>query len=97
MIHSLAKTKFAPGTLIFPRTTPVGVASLIAKTILTTSDVEDTFRKLGMYTLTVEIGLIFWGFIIIPLVFLVVRRTNPFKFYGTIMHSIMIVVVTTST
>lgn len=77
--------------------TPIGVASLIAKTILTTKDVEGTFRKLGMYTLTVEVGLVFWGFIVIPLLFLLVRRANPFKFYLTIMPSIMIVVVTAST
>ncbi|XP_060585408.1 excitatory amino acid transporter 1-like [Ruditapes philippinarum] len=77
--------------------TPIGVASLIAKTILTTKDVEETFRKLGMYALTVEVGLVFWGFIVIPLVFLVVRRANPFRFYGTIIPSIMIVIVTAST
>ena len=79
------------------RSTPVGVASLIAKTILTTKDVEETFRKLGMYALTVEVGLFFWGFIVIPLVFLIVRRANPFRFYGTIIPSIMIVIVTAST
>ncbi|XP_045176027.2 excitatory amino acid transporter 1-like [Mercenaria mercenaria] len=78
-------------------TTPVGVASLIAKTIVTTKDVEDTFRKLGMYALTVEVGLVFWGFIVLPLLFLIVRRANPFRFYGTIIPSIMIVVVTAST
>lgn len=82
------------GVLIW--TTPVGVASLIAKTIISTDDVNATFRKLGLYFLTVNLGLFVWGFIIIPVVFFVILRSNPFKFYGSIMPSIMIVIVTTS-
>lgn len=79
------------------RTTPIGVASLTAKTIITTKNVEETFKKLGYYALAVEVGLIIWGLIIVPIVFLIVRRRNPYKFIGTIMQSFMIVLATAST
>ncbi|XP_060585409.1 neutral amino acid transporter A-like [Ruditapes philippinarum] len=72
--------------------TPVGVASLIAKAIISTTDVDETFRKLGLYFLTVMIGLVIWGFMLVPAIFFAVRRTNPFfRFLASIMPSIMIV------
>lgn len=77
--------------------TPVGVASLVAKTIASTSDVEDTFKMLGLYFLTVMIGFIVWGYIIVPIIFFLVRRSNPFRFLGSIMPSFMIVLATSST
>ncbi|XP_045176769.2 excitatory amino acid transporter 2-like [Mercenaria mercenaria] len=77
--------------------TPVGVASLIAKVIISTPDVEETFRKLGLYFVTVMVGLVIWGFMIVPAIFFAARRTNPFRFIATIMPSIMIVFATGST
>lgn len=77
--------------------TPVGVASLTAKTIISTTDVEETFKKLGMYFMTVIVGLVIWGFIIVPLIFFIARRSNPFRFIASIMPSIMIVFATGST
>lgn len=79
------------------RATPVGVASLIAKTIASTSDVEDTFTKLGYYFLTVFSGLVIFMFIIMPLVYFFIRRRNPFNFMATTIPSIMIVFATGST
>lgn len=77
--------------------TPVGVASLIAKTIASTSNLDETFQKLGKYFLTIACGLIVWGFVLIPIVFLVVRRQNPIRFLGSIAPSMMIVFATGST
>ena len=75
----------------------MGVACLIAKVIISTPDVEETFRKLGLYFATVMIGLIIWGFGVVPAIFFAVRRTNPFRFLATIIPSIMIVFATGST
>ncbi|KAL4225110.1 Neutral amino acid transporter A [Mactra antiquata] len=77
--------------------TPVGVASLIAKTIVSTDDIEDTFRKLGFYFLTVMTGLVIHMFIVMPIVFFLIRRRNPFRFMATTIPSIMIVFATGST
>ena len=78
------------------RTTPVGVASMCAKTIAETEDVNATFRKLGLYFATVMITLLVWGLMAMPLLFYAIRRTNPFRFLATLIPSIMIVFATGS-
>merc|ERR1719462_7525 len=60
--------------------TPVGVCFLIAGQILATKDLSSELAKLGMYFLTVMIGLVVHGFIILPLIYLAVTRSNPFTF-----------------
>ena len=82
---------------LYYRTTPVGVASLVAKSIATTDNLEEEFRKLGIYTATCVGGLAAWVFIVIPIVYIAIRRQNPFKFYFHILQPIMIVFATTST
>ncbi|XP_052801565.1 excitatory amino acid transporter-like [Mya arenaria] len=78
-------------------TTPVGVASLIAKTIAGTSNMETVFQKLGIYFACVLSGLILWSFLLIPLMFFLVRRQNPYRFLGSIVPPIMMVFATGST
>ncbi|KAL5006971.1 hypothetical protein ScPMuIL_015777 [Solemya velum] len=78
-------------------TTPVGVASLIAKTMASTDDIEDTFRKLGLYFLTVMLGLAFITIVVVPAFYFAVMRKNPFWFLLSFMESIMIVFATSST
>ena len=75
----------------------MGVASLMAQTIAATQDLDEVFRKLGIYSLTVFGGLVVWSFVIIPLVFFVARRKNPYSFILSIIHPIMIVFATGST
>jgi len=60
--------------------TPVGVCFLIAGQILETNDLEGELSKLGMYFLTVMIGLVVHGFIILPLLYFAVTRSNPLAF-----------------
>ena len=75
----------------------MGVASLMAKTIAATHDLDDVFRKLGIYSLTVMGGLLVWMFLVLPLVFFIARRKNPYRFILSIIHPIMIVFATGST
>jgi len=79
------------------RTTPVGVASLIAKTIASTSDIGHVIEKLGVYFLCVIVALVVWAFIVLPLIFFIVCRRNPYRFIGSIVPPIMIVFATGST
>ncbi|KAH3884131.1 excitatory amino acid transporter 1-like [Dreissena polymorpha] len=78
-------------------TTPVGIVSLIAKTIASTSAVTSVFESLGIYFLCVIGGLLVWIFVLLPLVFFAFRRSNPFRFLGSIIPPIMIAFATGST
>jgi len=60
--------------------TPVGVCFLIAGQILETRDLGSELAKLGFYFLTVMIGLVVHGFIILPLLYFAVTRSNPLPF-----------------
>ena len=75
----------------------MGVASLMARTIAATHDLDDVFRKLGIYTGTVLGGLLIWVFVVVPVIVFITRRRNPFPFLLSIIHPIMIVFATGST
>lgn len=79
------------------RTTPVGVASLIGKTLAYTKNLEDDFSRLGLFIGTVMIGLAILTFICVPLTHFMFTRSNPFKFMLTMLQPGMIVMATAST
>ncbi|XP_054034386.1 excitatory amino acid transporter 3 [Dryobates pubescens] len=58
---------------------PVGIIFLIAGKIIEVENWE-IFRKLGLYMATVLSGLAIHSTIILPLIYLIVVRKNPFRF-----------------
>ncbi|XP_078735191.1 excitatory amino acid transporter 2-like [Lampetra fluviatilis] len=60
---------------------PIGIASLICGKIAELSDLHVVMRQLGMYMLTVIVGLLIHGAVILPLVYFVITRKNPIKFF----------------
>ncbi|KAM4708476.1 excitatory amino acid transporter 3 [Discoglossus pictus] len=58
---------------------PLGILFLIAGKIIEVNDWE-IFRKLGLYMATVLSGLAIHSIVILPLIYLVIVRKNPFKF-----------------
>ena len=54
--------------------------SLIAAKILSVDDLYSTGSSLGMYMVTVIVGVCFHGFVTLSLIFYVITRRNPFKF-----------------
>ncbi|XP_037400840.1 solute carrier family 1 member 9 isoform X2 [Pygocentrus nattereri] len=66
---------------------PVGIASLICGKIAAIGDLEVVARQLGMYMVTVIVGLIIHGGIILPIIFFTVTRKNPFAFYSGIFQA----------
>ncbi|XP_066497952.1 solute carrier family 1 member 9 isoform X1 [Hoplias malabaricus] len=66
---------------------PVGIASLICGKIAAIGDLEMVARQLGMYMVTVIVGLIIHGGIILPIIFFSVTRKNPFTFYSGIFQA----------
>ncbi|XP_008101540.1 excitatory amino acid transporter 3 isoform X2 [Anolis carolinensis] len=58
---------------------PVGILFLIAGKIIEVADWE-IFRKLGLYMATVLSGLAIHSVIVLPLIYLIIVRKNPYKF-----------------
>ncbi|XP_015231208.1 PREDICTED: excitatory amino acid transporter 2 isoform X1 [Cyprinodon variegatus] len=60
---------------------PFGIACLICGKIISIKDLEVVARQLGMYMVTVIIGLIIHGAIFLPSIYFVITRKNPFTFF----------------
>ncbi|XP_047906940.1 excitatory amino acid transporter 3 isoform X3 [Anser cygnoides] len=58
---------------------PIGIVFLIAGKIIEVEDWE-IFRKLGLYMATVLSGLAIHSTVILPLIYLIIVRKNPFRF-----------------
>uniref|UniRef100_A0A8C6WPF2 Amino acid transporter n=1 Tax=Neogobius melanostomus TaxID=47308 RepID=A0A8C6WPF2_9GOBI len=66
---------------------PVGIASLIAGKIASIGDLEVVARQLGMYMITVIVGLVIHGGIILPAIFFAITRKSPFTFFSGIFQA----------
>ncbi|XP_060068253.1 excitatory amino acid transporter-like [Ylistrum balloti] len=64
----------------FVWSTPVGVASLICVSVLRVESLEDTFRSLGMYLITFTVGNLIQQLLLIPSIYFLAIRKNPFTF-----------------
>uniref|UniRef100_A0A673BUR6 Amino acid transporter n=1 Tax=Sphaeramia orbicularis TaxID=375764 RepID=A0A673BUR6_9TELE len=60
---------------------PLGIACLICGKIISIADLEVVARQLGMYMITVIVGLIIHGGIFLPLIYFVIVKQNPFTFF----------------
>lgn len=69
------------------RYSPVGIASLIAGKIAAIGDLEVVARQLGMYMVTVIVGLVIHGGLILPAIFFGITRKSPFTFYSGIFQA----------
>lgn len=67
---------------------PLGVLFLVTGKILETDNFGEIAGQLGMYFMTVLIGLFIHGFIVLPIVFTVATRTLPFSFIANMMAPI---------
>ena len=60
------------------RYTPIGVCFLVAGKIISMDNLDE-FTTLGWYIMTVLVGLFLHGFIVLPIIYVVFARKNPFK------------------
>ncbi|KAF2884809.1 hypothetical protein ILUMI_21370 [Ignelater luminosus] len=67
---------------------PIGVLFLVASKILEVDDFEDLIGRLGMYFVTVLVGIVIQGFIIIPIIYLVITRKNPITYIANLGQAI---------
>ncbi|XP_075706385.1 excitatory amino acid transporter 5-like [Rhinoderma darwinii] len=75
---------------------PFGIVFLIAGKILEMEDPSVIGRKLGLYAITVMAGLIIHGVFLLPLLYLIITKKNPFSFIQGILQALLIALATSS-
>eukprot|EP01024_Parvocaulis_polyphysoides_P036165 TRINITY_DN3217_c0_g2_i4.p6 TRINITY_DN3217_c0_g2~~TRINITY_DN3217_c0_g2_i4.p6 ORF type:complete len:262 (-),score=32.45 TRINITY_DN3217_c0_g2_i4:2298-3083(-) len=58
---------------------PIGIFSLILKTILEACSVSGTLEALGLFIVTVVLSLAWFAFLVLPLIYWLFTRKNPIK------------------
>jgi Na+/H+-dicarboxylate symporter len=61
---------------------PIGVLFLVASKVLEIKDFGTIIGQLGLYFVTVAGGITFHGFVVLPIIFFVMTRKNPYSFIG---------------
>ncbi|KFD56513.1 hypothetical protein M514_02617, partial [Trichuris suis] len=75
---------------------PIGIVSLIAGNLLRIDDLSKTVQSLGMYMLTVTVGLAIHFTLTLPLIYFVVVRKNPLKFLRGMIQAMLTALGTAS-
>lgn len=69
---------------------------LVASKMLEMESWEVMFGQLGMYFLTVMVGLFIHGFVILQLIYFLVTRKLPFKYVGNLSEALATAFATSS-
>ena len=78
------------------RLSPVGVLFLVASKMLEMESWEVMLGQLGMYFLTVMVGLFIHGFVVLQLIYFVVTRKLPFRYVGNLSEALATAFATSS-
>ncbi|XP_069113538.1 excitatory amino acid transporter-like [Argopecten irradians] len=77
--------------------TPLGLMSLLAKTVVTADSLVDDMANIVMYLVIVTVGQCIIVLVIVPLVYVIVRRANPLYLFLRLRKPILLSFVTGST
>ncbi|XP_047666365.1 excitatory amino acid transporter 4 isoform X4 [Tachysurus fulvidraco] len=75
---------------------PIGILFLIAGKIIEMKDLAQVGGQLGMYMGCVIIGLLIHGLFILPLLFFMITRRNPYTFIGGLIQALITALGTSS-
>ncbi|KPP62718.1 excitatory amino acid transporter 1-like [Scleropages formosus] len=75
---------------------PIGILFLIAGKIVEMDDLTAMGGQLGMYTITVIIGLFIHGVMVLPTLYFLITRKNPFIFIGGLLQALITALGTSS-
>ncbi|GJQ65440.1 hypothetical protein Trydic_g7547 [Trypoxylus dichotomus] len=67
---------------------PVGICFLVAAKIVEMESLDVLLGKLGMYFVTVTVGLFIQGFIVLPILYLVMTRKNPIPYVSNLTQAL---------
>ena len=76
---------------------PIGITSVITAKILQVEDLGAVTAKLTWFLVTTCIGIFFFQFVILQVIYFVFVRKNPFRFWATMFQAWMTAFATAST
>lgn len=77
--------------------TPIGISSVIAGKILSINNLAPVMMQLMWFIITVAIGVFFYQWVVMQLIYFIIVRKNPFKFYYGLIHPMLMAFATAST
>lgn len=71
------------------RLSPIGVLFLVAAKITEMQSLDEVVAQLGMYFLTVLFGLFIHGFIVLPLLYFLITKKNPYIYISNMAQALV--------
>lgn len=75
---------------------PIGIFFLTVSQIIGMDNLHLIVEKLSLYLVTVIVGILIHGFIILPIIFYAFTRKNPYSFIGRMTQAIVMAFGTAS-